>query len=49
VYSGRGSDVRHVVIEGRIVMRDRELLTLDEGRVVAQANVQAKKLADLVQ
>jgi 5-methylthioadenosine/S-adenosylhomocysteine deaminase len=30
VYAARGSDVIHSVINGRVVMRDRRLLTLDE-------------------
>jgi 5-methylthioadenosine/S-adenosylhomocysteine deaminase len=38
VYAAKGSDVRHVAIEGRIVMRDRRVLTLDEGAVVAEAD-----------
>jgi hypothetical protein len=29
--------VRHVVVEGRVVMRDRAVLTLDERAVVARA------------
>jgi len=37
VYAARGADVRHTVINGRVVMRDRELLTLDEKRVLARA------------
>jgi 5-methylthioadenosine/S-adenosylhomocysteine deaminase len=38
VYAAKGADVRHVVVEGRVVMRDRKLLTLDEGAVVAEAD-----------
>jgi len=38
VYAAKGSDVRHVVIEGRIVMRDRKVLTLDEAAVLAEAD-----------
>jgi 5-methylthioadenosine/S-adenosylhomocysteine deaminase len=36
VYAARGSDVLHSVINGRLVMRDRRLLTLDEGAILAQ-------------
>ena len=36
VYVAKGADVRHVVIEGRVVMRDRAVLTLDERAVVAR-------------
>jgi 5-methylthioadenosine/S-adenosylhomocysteine deaminase len=37
VYAARGSDVVHSVINGRVVMEDRRLLTLDEARVLADA------------
>jgi len=33
VYAARGSDVIHSVINGRVVMRDRQLLTLDEAAI----------------
>lgn len=36
VYSARGSDVIHSVINGRIVMRDRVITTLDEAEIMAQ-------------
>jgi 5-methylthioadenosine/S-adenosylhomocysteine deaminase len=38
VYVAKGADVRHSVIEGRVVMRDRDVLTLDEDRVKADAD-----------
>ncbi len=47
VYSGRSADVRHVLIDGRVVMRDRELLTMDEASVLAEADVHAGRLAEL--
>ena len=37
VYAARGSDVIHSVINGRVVMRDRRLLTLDEAAILARA------------
>ncbi|HEX8473965.1 MAG TPA: amidohydrolase family protein [Pyrinomonadaceae bacterium] len=39
VYATKASDVRTVVIEGRIVMRDRALLTLDEREIKRQAQL----------
>jgi 5-methylthioadenosine/S-adenosylhomocysteine deaminase len=38
VYSAQTSDVKHVIIDGQLVMKDRELLTLDEGLVVLEAD-----------
>jgi 5-methylthioadenosine/S-adenosylhomocysteine deaminase len=37
VYSTKASDVRTVIIEGRVVMRDRRLLTIDEPAMRRQA------------
>jgi hypothetical protein len=37
VYATKAADVRTVVIEGRVVMRDRRLLTLDEETVKRDA------------
>lgn len=39
VYATKADDVRTVVIEGRVVMRDRRLLTLDEQDIKARARV----------
>jgi 5-methylthioadenosine/S-adenosylhomocysteine deaminase len=44
VYAAKGADVRHVVVEGRVVMRDRAVLTLDERAVVAQATALAARV-----
>jgi len=35
VYTARGADVIHSIINGRIVMRDRQLLTLNESDIIA--------------
>lgn len=37
VYATKAADVRHVIIEGRMVMRDRRLLTLDESDIKTRA------------
>jgi 5-methylthioadenosine/S-adenosylhomocysteine deaminase len=37
VYSTKAGDVRTVIIEGRVVMRDRRLLTLNEETIKADA------------
>lgn len=36
VYTARGSDVVHSVINGRVVMRDRQLVTLDEEAILGK-------------
>ena len=36
VYAARGADVIHSIINGRVVMRDRRLLTLDEESILAR-------------
>jgi 5-methylthioadenosine/S-adenosylhomocysteine deaminase len=38
VYAARGNDVRHSIIDGRLVMKDRKLLTLDVVEVIQRAN-----------
>lgn len=37
VYAAKGSDVRTVIINGRVIMRDRRLLTLNEEAIKADA------------
>jgi 5-methylthioadenosine/S-adenosylhomocysteine deaminase len=37
VYSTKADDVRTVIIEGRVIMRDRRLLTLNEEAIKADA------------
>jgi 5-methylthioadenosine/S-adenosylhomocysteine deaminase len=44
VYASRGDDVETVIVNGRVVMRDRKLLTMNEATVLAEA----RKAADLV-
>jgi 5-methylthioadenosine/S-adenosylhomocysteine deaminase len=44
VYSARAADVRDVIIEGEVVMRDRELFHLDEVEIIAKANECARRL-----
>lgn len=39
VYATKADDVRSVIIEGRVVMRDRRLLTLEESDIKARARV----------
>jgi 5-methylthioadenosine/S-adenosylhomocysteine deaminase len=41
VYVTRGDDVQSTIVNGRVLMRDRNVLTLDEGTVLAEARRQA--------
>lgn len=45
VYNTRASDVQTVIIDGKIVMRDRQLLTLDKAEIVAQVQRSMERLA----
>ncbi len=44
VYAARASDVVHVLIDGRLVLKDRVLLTLDEASVATSARQHAERL-----
>lgn len=46
VYSAQASDVRSTIIDGRIVMREGELTTLNEATVIEQANREAAALSE---
>lgn len=44
VYSARAADVRDVLVDGRFLLRDRTLLTLDESQIIAQAQAIAERI-----
>jgi 5-methylthioadenosine/S-adenosylhomocysteine deaminase len=44
VYAASGKDVASVICDGKIIMRDRQVLTLDEERVIFEANAAAMRL-----
>lgn len=46
VYSSEVEDVDTVIIDGRLVMRERKLLTIDEAETINTANSEAQKLID---
>ncbi|MEL7433749.1 MAG: amidohydrolase, partial [Chloroflexota bacterium] len=48
LYSARTSDVRTVLCDGQVIMRDRELLTIDKTEVVAQVRMSMERLATKV-
>lgn len=44
VYAAKGSDVRDALVAGRVVMRDRTMLTVDEAELLKDCNTMAAKL-----
>jgi 5-methylthioadenosine/S-adenosylhomocysteine deaminase len=44
VYTTRGDDVRTTIVNGRVLMRDRHVVTLDEGAVLREARALADKV-----
>jgi 5-methylthioadenosine/S-adenosylhomocysteine deaminase len=44
VYSARAADVRDVLVDGHFLLRDRELLTLDEAQVLREAQIIADQI-----
>ena len=49
VYVTRGDDVRNTIVNGKVLMRDRKVTTLNEAEVIAQAKALAQKVRDAVQ
>jgi 5-methylthioadenosine/S-adenosylhomocysteine deaminase len=48
VYAASGHDVKHSIIDGNLVMENRELLTVDLEDILARANEKAKKVREWV-
>jgi 5-methylthioadenosine/S-adenosylhomocysteine deaminase len=48
VYSARASDVDTVICNGRVLMRDRQLLSIDKAEVKRQVNQRLERLTRLV-
>jgi 5-methylthioadenosine/S-adenosylhomocysteine deaminase len=44
VYVTRGDDVQTTIVNGKVLMRNRKVLTLDERTVLAEANTWARKV-----
>ena len=47
VYAARGNDVLHSIIDGRIVMENRRLLTLDEPAILARMRALQEEISSL--
>lgn len=48
VYAAKGSDVQHTICHGRLLMRDRKLLTVDENAVKARASTYAAQVGNFL-
>lgn len=48
VYSAKAGDVRTVIVEGRVIMRDRRLLTLNEAAIKADARKYRQRIVQSV-
>ncbi len=46
VYSMRPEAIRHVMVNGQMLMEDRNILVLDEDKVLEKADQHAEKLVD---
>jgi 5-methylthioadenosine/S-adenosylhomocysteine deaminase len=48
VYNVRAADVRTVIVNGRLLMHDRQLLTLDKTEIIAQVGKRLHRLAQRI-
>ncbi|MBL7959068.1 5'-deoxyadenosine deaminase [bacterium] len=48
IYSARSTDVKTVIVDGKVVMKNRELRTIDEQQVVKNIRPQIKKLLNRI-
>lgn len=44
-YAARGTDVRHVMVNGKLIVRDGRMTTIDEGHLMAQARTLSANIA----
>ncbi|MBR5704838.1 MAG: amidohydrolase [Deltaproteobacteria bacterium] len=49
VYAAKGGDVLHSIVNGRLLMRDRRLLTLDEMAILQEARKLAQRIGRIVE
>ena len=45
VYAGSGHEVKTVIVAGKVLVRDGEVLTADEDAIRAEAQIQAESVA----
>lgn len=46
VHTAKGADITHVIVDGQLLMRDRVLLTLDEERILHEAETRAFRMVN---
>jgi 5-methylthioadenosine/S-adenosylhomocysteine deaminase len=44
VYAATGHDVKHSIVDGRIIMEDKNLLTIDVGDIIGRSKEKSKKV-----
>ncbi len=44
VYAASGSDVESVIIDGRLIMHKREIITMDEEKIIFEANLAKERI-----
>jgi len=49
VYTSRGDDVETMIVNGKVLMRNRKVLTLDESRVLSEARAAAGQVRKAIQ
>ncbi|HBV85807.1 MAG TPA: N-ethylammeline chlorohydrolase [Desulfosporosinus sp.] len=45
VYAAHAGDVRTMMVDGKFIMEERELLTMDVGRICQEAEIRAKRIS----
>jgi 5-methylthioadenosine/S-adenosylhomocysteine deaminase len=48
VYNARASDVKTVIVDGKVIMRDRVLKTMDKARVIEEVKQSMARLAQRI-
>jgi 5-methylthioadenosine/S-adenosylhomocysteine deaminase len=48
VYSANAGNVRHSIVAGKVIMQDRNMLTVDEKQIIAEAIEFTKKVRKTV-
>lgn len=46
IYSATGLDIRDVIIDGRVIVRDKKVLTLDEDRIYKEAEERKERILE---